>query len=135
MLAGLQSAPAIGLFWFVRAATNGCKMAYFKRPFDDVPTIGGFKTLDEGHVDLWPKLQSRERWLQLYEYEEFPRGRVNWRAEDDRYLLLLDSTIASQAFVAHIVERFCLPEEKLIIFTDPHYRSNESVAAPAAVRH
>ena len=45
------------------------------------------------YVDVWPQIIQRlDGTLADYDYDYFPRGRVNWRKEDDRWLLLvLDS--------------------------------------------
>jgi hypothetical protein len=42
--------------------------------------VAGFKTLDEGHVDVWPTVQRLDHTLVDYEYDYFPRGRANWRS-------------------------------------------------------
>lgn len=77
------------------------------RPFADVPDIGGFRTLDEGHVDAWPRLAP----LLGPDYGAYPRGRVNWRAADDRLLLLLDPVLCRPRWIAALMERFGLPPE------------------------
>jgi hypothetical protein len=37
-----------------------------------VPEIGGFKTIDEGHMDIWPLIQRREAALRPFEYDDVP---------------------------------------------------------------
>jgi hypothetical protein len=128
------SSPQLGLFWFVRTARSRCSFVCLARAFADVEEIGGFKTLDEGHVDVWRSIQKREPSLRSYEYEHFPRGRVNWRAYDDRWLLLLDPCLTAPSFVSFITERWSLPTGKLTISTDPHYRSTERINAPGSSR-
>jgi hypothetical protein len=95
-----------------------------------VPEVGGFKTLDEGHVDVWPSLQKQHPFLRRYEYEAFSRGRVNWRADDDAWLLLLDPKLRSEPFTSYIMEEWRLLRDRLSIMTDPHYRSAERVRPP-----
>jgi hypothetical protein len=88
--------------------------------------------VDEGHVDIWPSLQRQYSFLGRYEYEAFPRGRVNWRAEDDAWLLLLDPKLKSKPFTSLIIARWGLPQAQLTILTDSHYRSSERVGLPSA---
>ena len=79
----LHSKPRLGLFWFIAKDRNHSRFASISRPFSRVAEVAGFKTLDEGHVDVWPTLQRLDQSLADYDYDYFPRGRVNWRREDD----------------------------------------------------
>jgi hypothetical protein len=72
--------PRLGLFWFIANDRKASRFASFSRPFKAVAEIGGFKTIEEGHVNIWPALQRDDPGLEGYEYDYFPRGRVNWRA-------------------------------------------------------
>ena len=54
------------------------------------PKWQALRPLDEGHVDVWPTVQRLDQSVVDYEYDYFPRGRVNWRKEDDQWLLVLD---------------------------------------------
>lgn len=121
--------PRLGLFWFATVA-GGCRFLEFSRPWKEVPEIGGFKTLDEGHVDVWRSFQKQYPPLRSFEYEAFPRGRVNWRGDDEMWLLLLDPKLNSALFISHVVDKWHLPRDRLIIMTDPHYRSSEEIALP-----
>ena len=126
-----RDSPSLGLFWFVAASPNGCSFANLARSFVQVPEIAGFKTLDEGHVDIWPLIQRREAALRPFEYDDFPRGRVNWRASDDRWLLLLDPALRAGPFVSYVAESWQLPAgNRLLVSTDLHYRSRVRVSPP-----
>lgn len=98
-------------------------MACFSRAFDQVERIGGFRTLDEGHVDVWDKLAAAHRELSPYGYDYFPRGRVNWREADNKFLLLADRYILRRNLQRTIVSRWALPESDTIAMADPHYRT------------
>jgi hypothetical protein len=100
------------------------------RPFSGVAEVAGFKTLDEGHVDVWPTLQRHDHTLVDYEYDYFPRGRVNWRKGDDRWLLVLDAKLNRAPFIACIVLAWKIPRNRLLVLTDAHYRSLARVGAP-----
>jgi hypothetical protein len=53
------------------------------RPFSRIQEAAGFKTLEEGHADIWPIVQRLNSSVADFEYDHFPRGRVNWRGKDD----------------------------------------------------
>jgi hypothetical protein len=126
-------APRIGIFWFVAETLESSRFLSFSRPWTEVREIAGFKTLDEGHVDVWPLFQRQYPFLRVYEYEAFPRGRVNWSADGDQWLLLLDPKLEGRSFISHIVKEWNLPIDRLTIMTDPHYRSSQQVGLPMEV--
>jgi hypothetical protein len=119
-----SSEPRIGLFWGLPTRGRHSQLIGLSRPISSVPEIGGFKTLDEGHVDVWPRITQRRPDLLGLPYEHFPRGRVNWRAEDDRFLLLMDRMIMTEEFISFLVSRWNLPWPRVIILADPHYKSS-----------
>jgi hypothetical protein len=122
--------PRLGLFWFIAKDRNPSRFASISRPFSRVGEVAGFKTLDEGHVDVWPTFQRLDRSLADYDYDYFPRGRVNWRKEDDRWLLVLDEKLNRAPFIAYIVLAWEIPRHRLLVMTDAHYRSLARVGAP-----
>ncbi|WP_259673934.1 MBL fold metallo-hydrolase [Rhizobium sp. NZLR10] len=87
------SAPRLGIIWFVPTTGKGYRFTSLANDCERVSVIGGFKTVDEGHVDTWSKVVAADRRLSRYDYEYFPRGRVNWRQEDNAFLLLADPRI------------------------------------------
>jgi hypothetical protein len=124
----------IGLFWFIAEDRKASRFASISRPFSEVSEIGGFKTLDEGHVDVWPTLQRLDQTLVDDEYDYFPRGRVNWRKEDDRWLLVLDPKLNHSPFITYIVLSWTLPRSRLLVLTDAHYRSLARIGHPSGAR-
>jgi len=115
--------PRLGLFWFIAKDCNPSRFAALSRSFSQVSEVAGFKTLDEGHVDVWPTVQRLDPTLVDYDYDYFPRGRVNWRKEDDRWLLVLDPKLNRAPFSTHIVIAWKIPRNRLLVLTDAHYRS------------
>ena len=122
--------PRLGLFWFIAKDRGPSRFASLSRPFSEVSEIGGFKTLDEGHVDVWPRLQRLDQNLVPYKYEYFPRGRVNWRKDDDRWLLVLDPKLNRGPFISCIVNAWKIPQNQLLVLSDAHYRSTARVGPP-----
>ena len=123
----------MGLFWFIAKDRNASRFASISRPFSEVAEVAGFKTLDEGHVDVWPMVQRLDQTLADYDYDYFPRGRVNWRKEDDRWLLVLDPKLNRGTFIAYIVRAWEIPPNRLLVLTDAHYRSLARVGAPRSL--
>jgi len=78
-------------------------------------------------------LQRLDQTLADYDYDYFPRGRVNWRKEDDRWLLVLDPKLNRGTFIAYIVLAWKLPRNRLLVLTDAHYRSLARVGAPRSL--
>src|SRR5436309_2374456 len=79
----LSSAESrLGLFWFIAKSRSASRLAPMSRPFSGVAEGRGSKTLDEGHVGVWPTLLCLDQSLTNYDYDYFPR-RVNWREEQD----------------------------------------------------
>ena len=81
-------------------------------------------------MDIWPTVQRLDQTLTDYDYDYFPRGRVNWRKEDDRWLLVLDPKLNRAPFIAHIVTTWKIPRNRLLVLTDAHYRSMARVRRP-----
>ena len=122
--------PRLGLFWFIAKDRSPSRFASLSRPFSSVSEVAGFKTLDEGHVDVWPTVQRLDHTLVDYEYDYFPRGRVNWRREDDRWLLVLNPKLNHSPFIAYVVVAWKIPRKRLLVLTDAHYRSLARVGTP-----
>lgn len=90
-----------------------------------VKLIGGFKTIDEGHVDTWPEVAAADIRLSRYGYEHFPRGRVNWRGEDKSFLLLADPVVFKLDLHKVVIDRWNLSGHSIQLLTDPHYQTNK----------
>ncbi len=117
------SNPQIGVFWALPISSHAWDIVAVSCPFEDVPQIGGFRTLEAGHVELWSRIRRVAGPEVIGEYEDYPRGRVNWREEDQRFLLLLDPTLRRPSWVARVMALFALPVGSTLVMTDPHYRA------------
>ena len=122
--------PRVGLFWFIAQDREPSRFASCSRPFSQVSEVAGFKTINEGHVDVWQTLQRLDQSLADCDYDYFPRGRVNWRKKDDRWLLVLDPKLKRAPFITHIVTTWKIPRNRLLVLTDAHYRSTARVGPP-----
>jgi hypothetical protein len=119
-----NTSQKIGIFWFL-PTRNGHRFISLAHDVSRVDLIGGFKTIDEGHVDIWPKVVAADRTLRRFSYEYFPRGRINWREEDNRFILLADLSIFKRNLHQVVTERWNLSEEAVHPLDDAHYRTNK----------
>ncbi|PZO40742.1 MAG: hypothetical protein DCE92_01990 [Alphaproteobacteria bacterium] len=113
----------IGLFWGLPKWTE-LELVSFSRPEHEVPEIGGFKTLPEGHIDLWPLVKKKRPLLIGTDYERYPRGRVNQVMSTGRFIVLADRQLLTDAVIKFILRRFSLEQSNSDFCTDAHYRTN-----------
>lgn len=128
---GSAISARLGLFWALPTRGGDWDVVAVSHPFAEVAEIGGFRTLEAGHVDLWPRIKREAGAEVVGEYEDYPRGRVNWRTEDQRFLLLLDPVLSRPNWVARVMAYFALPRATTLVLTDPHYRSTRKPPAEA----
>lgn len=117
----LQS-PHLGIFWGYQY-DGKLVLAVLKAPANTVDTIGGFKTMDTGHVDAWAEITRVHPQVAHLEYDEVPRGRVNWREADRNYLILADPKLLDISNRKTLLEIFNLQGSKVTFLTDEHYRT------------
>ncbi|MCJ9691384.1 hypothetical protein MOV76_07020 [Rhizobium sp. PRIMUS64] len=117
-----SQAPRLGIFWFVESRGN-LRLVSLAHDVGKVASIGGFKTIEEGHVDAWSKVAAADRSIARFDYEYFPRGRVNWREEDNAFLLLADAHIFALNLQAVIIDRWHLGDNVMLL-KDPHHKTN-----------
>jgi len=123
--------PRLGLFWFIAKDRNASRFAALSRPLVEVPEIGDFQRLNESHVDAWSEVQLLDSSLKQYEFDYFPRGRVDFLRPGSRWLLSLDSKLQRGAFVAYIVLQWRIPPGHLTVKVDRDYRSTACIGPPA----
>jgi hypothetical protein len=87
------AARRIGVFWFIAKDRNPARFAGVSRPWSSVPTIAGKKVLDQDHADVWPIVQKLGHKLQPYPDDYFPRGRLTWLEDGDRWQLFVDQKL------------------------------------------
>lgn len=122
--------PRLGILWFVQSDDGTSRFVELSEKAEDVPLIGGFRTLDIGHVDHWKDVAKVDPSLRGVPYEAYPRGRANYRESDDTWLLLLDRKLLRQEFVDIVVEAWSLPRDRLKVTDDPHYKSSRKIGPP-----
>lgn len=118
-----DNSPMLGIFWFFPGLNETSFLTLLSR-FDEVPCVGGFRTTDIAHVDAWRDFQKQYPSLRRVGYEAIPRGRVNWRQSDERFLILVDRTIIDAGAIPALKAEFNLPSNSLVM-TDSHYRTHK----------
>jgi hypothetical protein len=124
------AASRIGLFWFIAKDRNPARFAGVSRPWSSVPTVAGKKSLDQDHADVWPIVQKLDQKLQQYPGDYFPRGRLIWSEDDNRWQLFVDQKLKRGAYVAHIAIAWKTPLKRLVVNVDSQYRSSACVGFP-----
>lgn len=119
----MELKPRLGIFWGFRIGDGKPVILPVSVPEAEVPLIAGFRTLETGHVDAWPAIRRTIPLLKGKEYDEVPRGRVNWREDDGRYLLMGDHKLLGRDFLKQIMAHFELPVSRTLVMSDPHYRT------------
>ena len=128
-----ELAPRLGILWFVEAGEGTSRFVELSEKAEDVPLIGGFRTLETGHIDHWRTVVRHDPSLRGVPYEAYPRGRANYRESDDAWLLLLDRKLLGQEFVNIVLEAWALPRDRLRVLSDPHYKSTRKIGPPRKV--
>lgn len=128
-----MAARRIGLFWFIAKDRNPARFAGASRSWSSVPTVAGKKVLDQEHADVWSIVQKLDHRLRRYPSDYFPRGRLIWREDGDRWQLLVDQKLNRGAYVAHIAIAWKAPLSRLVVNVDPDYRSVACVGFPEQV--
>jgi hypothetical protein len=102
-LSRIPDQPRLGLFWFIAKDRNASRFAALSKPLIEVPEIGDFQMLSESYAHAWSEVQRIDSSLKQYEFDYFPRGRVDFFRPGRRWILSLDSKLQQGAFVAFIV--------------------------------
>ncbi len=108
--------PRVGLFFVV-----GGKPWVHGVPWTEVLSHAGFRTCALGHPDYWRRLLEANAVPRGLEYEDAPRGRVNYHDGSGRFTLFADRCIIkSKRLVTRIMRKLCLPKDTNVD-TDSHY--------------
>ncbi len=107
--------PKVGIFWIIND-----QIVSFTEDARTVRIINGFKDTDMDHYHMWPKLKIRG------DYTNKPRGRVIYRAKDDKYMVYVPSSLTDdKRMLLKILREFSIPTSKFVIVTDEHYEMDE----------
>ena len=110
-------APLLGIFWLV-----GKRLIIDTMPLSEAGKYGDFAIFEGDHVTYWSELERRGEVPRDSDYEEHPRGRVNYNTKTRTFTLFLDRCIFRKK---HVVKKLMslmhLPSETVLL-SDGHYR-------------
>jgi hypothetical protein len=122
----------VGIFWAVPEQGSAAILLEHRCSLKEAEPYGSMLTCPHGHYEIW------EQWrksigasgagaaplIAMSEYEEWPRGRIVYDTESNRFILYADAQILRRPpLIAAIHERFGLPTDRTDAKWDSHYRS------------
>ncbi len=112
-----QLEPQVGIFWLV-----GTRLIIDAVPLSEASEYADFKIFEGDHITIWAELEKRGEVPRDTDYEEHPRGRVNYNTKTQRFTLFLDRCILRKKnVVAKRMSLMHLPDDTALS-TDEHYQ-------------
>ena len=125
--------PKVGIFWSIPDRMNNRALVMDSTPLVEAEPYGRFLTHPRGHYEVW------ERWkrtgpaglaaaglpaaIMWNKYEYFPRGRVVFHQENERFTIYADRRLQNARFIHRLVAAFALPAALVDVQSDEHYRT------------
>lgn len=117
--------PRVGIFWVVRG-----KLVIDSMALSDGEPYGDHLTHPRSHIEVWEQWRLSGKIPSESEYEEFPRGRVMYNTQTERFTLLADRCILKDKdVVAIIMSEMNLRSQSTDKGTDAHYRCSTCLLA------
>lgn len=127
-----MTTPSVGIFWGIPDEDGRWVLLADKTPVDRGEAYGDCVTHATGHAEFWDGLARlgadglARRGLPgapaWHPYEAFPRGRVVYWPNADRFVIFADPRLRSTAFIARVIAEFGLPSARSDVRSDLHYR-------------
>lgn len=124
--------PCIGIFWGFHDSLGNLRLLVEKTPIPLGESYGDCITHPGGHYDFWEGLSKlgvgglERKGLPiepaLYEYEDFPRGRVVFWPKENHFIIYADRRLQTKEFVEKITEEFNIPSGSFALRSDSHYQ-------------
>jgi hypothetical protein len=90
--------------------------------WEEAEVYGKFRTWGS-HADFWDRMSKKDARLGLDEYFEYPRGRVNYDAVEDKFHIYLCPVLNNEKILGMIIKQFELNDmQYLVDDTDEHYQ-------------
>jgi hypothetical protein len=122
--------PRIGVFWFVSTDHTSSRLLSLTWPFNLDDENSGLRAAPYDHKTAWPEVQRLDRMLRNYDFDYFPRGRLEFYPPMRRWLLSVDPKLNRSSFVTYIVAKWSLPIGHLTVKVEPAYSSAVSICDP-----
>jgi len=127
-----MSESCVGILWGI---SDGGRMTLLadKTPIDQAESYGDSITHGTGHAEFWEEL-SRQGAAGLaarnlptapawYPYEAYPRGRVVYWPNEQKFIIYVDRRLQGATFIAKIIAEFGISVGRFEVKSDPHYRA------------
>lgn len=121
----------LGIFWFWGDGRKRSNFVGISRPWAGTAVIAGARKLDIGHQDGWAHAQRLSPALASFEFDYFPRGRLEWQQPTDQWRLYVDQKLLRGAFVTTVLLNWKPPKAQLVVLNDSQYRSRANIGLPA----
>jgi hypothetical protein len=113
----VAGAPEVGIFWVVDG-----KILPMGASLSEAESYGDFKNFKRDHCKEWKTYQRAGIVPMDSEYEEYPRGRVNYNTKTRLFTLRADKCILKDhKLVQKLLADFNLPTNTTVE-SDPHYK-------------
>jgi hypothetical protein len=133
----IHSGSFVGIFWAVPEKRETPVILAHRCSLKEAEPYGGMRTCPHGHHEVWEHWRGGTKGrpdaaaslIATSEYEEWPRGRIVYDAERDRFIIYADGQILRRHdLLAAIHERFGLPRGCAEARPDDHYRGARRLA-------
>lgn len=112
--------PQVGIFWLVAG-----ELIFDVTPLGKAERYGNHLTHSGSHIDVWKRLRQMGKVPQETEYEEYPRGRVNYEVATETSSLLADRCILEGKDLVTQIRKMMHLSKQTTIGTDSHYRCSK----------
>lgn len=115
-----QPEPCVGIFWLFKG-----RLIVDSTPLGQAEPDGNTLTHAKSHREHWTALQEQGVLPIEVEYDEPPRGRVQYMPKKKRFLMLADECIIqNRAAVQRIIAALYLPDDTEML-SDSDYRCSK----------
>lgn len=130
-VAGIVDRSFVGIFWVIQEPGSLATLLDHRCSLREAEAYGCMLTCPHGHYEMWEEWRRTlggvntrlKQFLRANEYEEWPRGRVVYDSESNRFTLWADrQKLQRPDLLAIIVEKFGLPADRTDAKPGRHYR-------------
>ena len=118
-----QLGHRVGIFWLVNT-----RLIIDTTAISEAGKYGDFAIHEGDHVTHWVELEKRGEIPRDTDYEEHPRGRVNFNTTTQQFTLFADVCILQKKSVVKKLLRMMHLPEDTALSTDEHYRCYRCLA-------
>jgi hypothetical protein len=118
-----QPEPCVGIFWLIDG-----KIIIDTTALSAAGKYGDFRIHEGDHEAFWGGMEKRGEVPRDSDYEELPRGRVNFDTRTQQFTLRADACILREKNVVNELLRLMHLPADTVLSTDRHYRCSRCLA-------